>query len=222
MNTFVKYDLIALTAILVILLGILILRKPIKKLIKKCKAKREEKKKRKESKKAVTEEIKKVETKKELPLKEKVKVKKKIIKKKFFHMDLKTPLFTIIGVGILLSAILTKTSFFTLNYTNMQNFFYKYLHYHIATTILITLILSALLWMVSTILEDAIDKKHPALKSLYILVMSVLTAGVFFTLTQSLASTNTSTINVIIMGALFLLIGFGANFKRLFKTTSNE
>lgn len=192
---------IYLTIVLVLLLVALILINPIKKLIKEIKRKN----KKKQAKKAKT-----------LAKAPKEKVKTKTIKKKVFVQDWRTALFSILGIGLIISAILKSPNIFTNEFTGLYEFIFSYINHNNATTILVTIIFSSLLILVSSIIGELADKKNSALRTLYVILASTLIGGSLFIALKAAAQIGMSQINIILMGALFLIIGLVSNRKRIY------
>jgi Flp pilus assembly protein TadB len=200
-----------LAAVLILLVLFLILRNPVKKLIKSIKDSLKKKKANKI----------KLQNKK-LKQHQNIKFIETIIHKKTYIQDWMTSILTIIGAAILLQTLVKNWVWATTKYQFLYDSLYDIFRHNNLTTILITVVLTIAILIIADVLSFLKNKKNPVLKTLHILIFSFLTAGLLIIMIQSIAYTNLSYINSIIMGALFIILSFALHHKKILKKEDEE
>jgi len=196
------------------------LKKSIKSYNKKRKAKRKAKKLRKQKLKDKKEKAKLKRLEQE-PIVKTIIKKEKIIKK-LFKQDWTTALFTIIGSGIIINALVKNWTFLTSKYAILEDLVMGAVNHKNLATIIITIVLSGILIIIADIFEIFQKNKSKIGKIFTILLFSGLTAGALLLLLQTIVIAKLSLINTIIMGAVFILSGFLFNYRRIFKKRKED
>lgn len=194
-----------LAALLVLLIIILILKNPIIKITKSIKNKSKRKK-----------EIKNKT--KEKPKKE----KRKIVKKKIFTQNWKLNLFTITGMTLILSKIISTKNILTNEFEGLYNFIFSYVMHNNATTIIASIAICAIFILILTLFESLATKQNKYIQIIYTLIMSAITGAAIILLLSATTQINMNSINTTIFGSILIIISIAINYKTFSQKKKKE
>jgi len=188
-----------LGSLFILLLLILLLRSPSKKILKYL--------------------IKKI---KNFKIKKKNKVKKEVVKvvkivkvesvKKEVRGYWEKTLFLIIGIGVIIISYFKNWDILISKYELFYNFVLSGTNHRNLTTIIVTVIISIVLLWIIKLMAILRKKRTTVMKGIHYVIFSVITVVSFLIITKSVMASNLSLINSIIMGIVF--IAFGIFIKR--------